>query len=275
MKYTMTTKSIGSAYRHKLAQVIRAAKGIITPQVVSETLSISTQEAGRILSRWNQHGWVKRIKRGVYIPISVDDITGDSSIEDPWILANRLYYPGYIGGFSAIKHWDFSEQLFETTTFFTSKKIKIKYPEIGNSHFQLKNISAYKIFATQAVWRDNVKILISDPSKTIVDLFDDPTIVGGMRVVQDVFLEYKESEYFDVEKIINYAEKMKNRTIFKRFGFLMETMGLNDLNEKYDLHHKISMGNSIFDPGIENTSIVRKWNLRIPAVWKTKNDREK
>ena len=148
----MPIKSIGSAYRHKLACVTRAAKGIITPKVVSETLGLSTQEAGRILSRWNQHGWVKRIKQGVYIPIAVDDVTGNSSIEDPWILADRLYSPGYIGGFSAIKHWDFSEQLFETTTFFTAKKIKNKYPVIGNSHFQLKKISSHKIFATQPVY---------------------------------------------------------------------------------------------------------------------------
>lgn len=268
----MSIKSIGNDYRIKLAAVLEAAKGIITPSIVSKALNLPLQESGRILSRWHTHGWIKRIKHGVYIPIAVDDMTGNSSIVDPWVLADRLYSPGYIGGFSAIKHWDFSEQLFETTTFFTTKKVKNKFPAIGNSHFQLKNISAYKVFATQPVWVDNVKILVSDPSKTIVDLLDNPAIVGGMRVVQDVFLEYKESTFFDLEKIISYSEKMKNRTIFKRFGFLMEIMGIYDLIKNYDLESQISEGYSLFDPSIENTSIVRKWNLKIPEVWKPIND---
>lgn len=271
----VTTKGIGNEYRRKLASVVGIAKGIITAKVVSAALSVASQEAGRILSRWNQRGWVKRVKHGVYIPVAADDITGEASIENPWTLADRLFAPGYIGGFSAIKHWDFSEQIFETTTFFTVKKVKDRHPVIGSTRYQLKTISAYKLFGTQAVWQDNVKILVSDPTKTMVDLFDDPTIVGGMRVVQDIFLEYKESKYFNLDMLINYAEKMKNKTIFKRFAFLMENMGFYNLIEKYDIPSKISSGYSLFDPGIKKTTIIRKWNLRVPDVWINKDDRKK
>lgn len=268
----MTTRGIGHRYRDKLANVTKVAGGIITVKIVSETLDVPSQEAGRILSRWNQHGWAKRIKRGVYIPITVDDLTGESSIEDPWILANRLFSPGYIGGFSAVKHWDFSEQLFEITTFFTSKKVKDRHPVIGNTRFQLKTVLPYKVFGTQSVWRDNVKVLVSDPSKTIIDILDDPTIVGGMRIVKDIFHEYQESKFFNFDMLVNYAEKMNNRTILKRLGFLMEKTGHYDLVEKNDLLNRISTGYSLFDPGVKNPSIVRKWNLRIPTIWKNKND---
>ncbi|OGV28477.1 MAG: hypothetical protein A3E88_05055 [Legionellales bacterium RIFCSPHIGHO2_12_FULL_35_11] len=269
----MITKGIGNEYRRKLALIVNVAKGIIAPKMVSETLNISQQEAGRVLSRWNRQGWIKRIKRGVYIPIAAEDITGMCSIEDSWILADRLFSPGYIGGFSAIKHWDFSEQLFETTTFFTSKKIQDRHPVIGNTKFHLKTIIDYKMFGTQVVWRDNTKILVSDPTKTIIDLLDDPSIVGGMRIVKDIFLEYKESNFFNVEKLISYAEKMGNKTILKRLGFLMETEGFYDLIKQYELPSKISSGYSLFDPGVENTSVIRKWNLKIPTIWKIrKND---
>ncbi len=271
----MTAKGIGSEYRRKLACVVAVAKGIITAEIASKALKVAPQEAGRILSRWNRQGWVKRIKQGVYIPIAVDDMTGDASIENAWALADRLFAPGYIGGFSAIKYWDFSEQLFETTTFLTIKKVKDRHPLIGNTRFHLKTISLYKLFGTQTVWEDNVKILVSDPTKTMVDLFDDPALVGGMRVVQDIFLEYKESKYFNLDTFVLYAEKMKNKTIFKRFGFLIESMGLNDLIEKYNIPSKISSGYSLFDPGFKKTIIIRKWNLKIPSVWKNKDDRKK
>lgn len=261
-------KSIGTEYRNKLSLIINSVKDIITPQKVAEILGISQQEAGRILSRWNKQSWVKRVKRGVYIPVDVADISGELSIKNPWILANGLFTPGYIGGFSAIKHWDFSEQIFETTTFFTTKKIKERQPIIGNTRFLLKTISKYKIFGTKMIWVDNIKIAVSDPSKTLVDLFDDPSLVGGMRIVQDVFLEYQKSKFFDVDKLITYAERMRNKTIFKRMGFLFEKMGLNHFVEKYNLTKKISKGYSIFDPLVENNKIIRKWKLKIPEVWK-------
>jgi predicted transcriptional regulator of viral defense system len=265
-------KSIGHEYRRKLAAVIQATKGIITPHLVSEILELSLQESGRILSRWSQQGWVKRIKHGVYIPIPVEDLTGDASIEDPWVVATHLFSPGYIGGFSAIKHWDFSEQLFEITSFFTSKKIKEKQPIIGNSRFQLKHIAPYKIFGTKIVWRDSVKVLVADPSKTIVDLLDDPGLVGGMRVVQDIFQEYKISDFFDFKILMSYAEKMQNKTIFKRLGFLLEYMQLDELVKDNNLQNKISSGYSMFDPTVKNTCYVREWNLKVPAVWVNKND---
>lgn len=268
----MITRNPEIGYRHKLAHVFTAAHGIITPALVSKTLHVPTQEAGRILSRWNYRGWIKKLKHGVYIPTNVEDLTGETSIEDSWVLADRLFAPGYIGGFSAVKYWDFSEQIFETTTFFTTKKMKDRHPVIGNTRLQLKTITDYKIFGTKVVWRENSKILVSDASKTIVDLLDDPAIVGGMRVVKDIFLEYKESDFFDLEKIIEYTWKMRNKTIFKRLGFLMESLEMYDLIKKYDINSKISTGYSVFDPSVKNNLIATTWNLKIPAVWKKKND---
>lgn len=264
----MNTKGIGTAYRQKLATVITAGKGIITPRMVAESLNVSRQEAGRLLSRWNQQNWVKRIKRGVYIPTTIEDIHGKLAVEEPWVLASRLFEPGYIGGFSAIKHWDFTEQIFETTTFFTTKKIKDRNPIIGITRFYLKTISSYKLFGTKPVWIENTKVLVSDPSKTIIDILDDPPLIGGMRVVKDIFSAYKSSKYFDMNMLITYAEKMKNKTIFKRLGFLLETMGLNEMINKYFLQEKISLGYSIFDPTVKNTSVIRKWNLKVPKNWK-------
>ena len=183
-------------------------------------------------------------------------------------MANSLFAPGYIGGFSAIKHWDFSEQIFETTTFLTTKKISERQPIIGNARFLLKTIAMYKVFGTKMIWIDNIRIAVSDPSKTLIDLFDDPSLVGGMRIVQDVFLEYQKSKYFDIDKLIAYAEQMRNKTIFKRMGFLFEKIGLNQYIEKYDLTKRISKGYSTFDPLMKNNKIIRKWNLKIPEIWK-------
>ena len=269
----MNTKGIGSEYRKKLAITLQHTQGVICPSLVSQALLISTQEAGRLLSRWCRLGWVKRIKRGVYIAIPTEDLTGNASVADSWVLAHHLFSPGYIAGFNAVKHWDFSEQLFETTTFFTTKKISNRHPVMdSNMRFQLKTIVPHKFFGTQIVWRDNHKLLVSDPSKTIIDLLDDPTIVGGMRIVKDIFQEYQSSHFFNMDILVNYAEKMENKTIFKRLGFLLETLEEFHFIEKYHMHEKISAGYSLFDPTVKNVCVIRSWNLKIPKIWKKEHD---
>ena len=98
----------------------------------------------------------------------------------------------------------------------------------GGIKFKLKTIRPYKVFGTKTVWRGSVKIQVSDSSKTIIDLLDDPALGGGMRVIKDFFIEYWESGYRNIDRLIEYAEKMKNKTIFKRLGFLLEAGGLLD-----------------------------------------------
>ena len=59
--------------------------------------------------------------------------------------AENLFSPGYIGGFSAIKHWDLSEQIFESTVYLTTKSVTKRKPIFGSIKFKLKTIKPYKL----------------------------------------------------------------------------------------------------------------------------------
>lgn len=268
----MASKGIGSKGRIKLAKVIEAAKGVITPLVAAEALEVPRQEAGRLLSRWRKNGWLARVKRGVYIPVSLQDTSAEFAIEEPWLVVFRLYSPGYIGGFSAIKHWDLSEQIFETVSFFTTKVVSNRTPTIGNVKCKLKTINKKKNFGTKAVWIDSTKVLVSDPSKTLADCFDDPASAGGMGFIRDVFEDYLSSEFRDLPKIVLYAERMGNRTILKRLGFLMESMGLDKEIESLGIRDRLSKGLSLFDPTVTNDAVVSHWSLKVPRTWRAKGD---
>ena len=259
---------IGKKSRNRLKALMEASKGPLTPEFVSEVLSLSRFEAARLLSRWNEAGWLKRVKRGVYLLVQLENDPNSMAIEDSWQIAEKIFSPGYIGGFSAIKYWDFSEQIFEYTVYFTIKQVPLRKVVYGGIKFKLKTIKPYKIFGTKTVWRDSVKTQVSDPSKTIIDLLDDPALGGGMRTVKDFFTEYWESEYRNMDMLINYAEKMKNKTIFKRLGFLLETGNFLESETINQLRKKISSGYSKFDTTMKNVHCIRKWNLKIPSSWR-------
>lgn len=266
---------IGKTSRIKLSRVLERHAGIITPRIVADELGVSTQESGRLLARWSKSGWVQRIKRGVYLPVSLSSTSTSPVVEEPFLIAESVYGPGYVGGFSAVKHWDLSEQIIESVTYFTRKKVKDRNPTHGRVKFRLKTIVEHKIFGLKAFWIGSTKISISDPTKTVVDLLDDPHLVGGMGIVRDVFSEYLESEHYNFALLLSYIEKLGNKSIYKRLGFLFDTSFSVSEERLYSIHERISAGYSVFDPTVPSPCTVSKWRLKTSKSWKALYDRKK
>ena len=266
---------IGKSYRLKLSKILERNPGIITASIVSNVLSVTLHEAGRLLSRWCKSGWVMRIKQGAYIPVPLDSTDKKVIPEEPYIIVDGLYNPGYIAGFSAIKHWDFTEQIIESVTYFTSKNVKDRNPVLAGISYKLKTISEQKMFGLKNIWIGSKKIKISDATKTIIDLLDDPKLVGGMTIISDVMTEYLNSNYFDINLLIEYAKEMNNKTIFKRLGFLFETRFNVSETTISLLLNNTSSGLSDFDPTIPSNHIISKWNLKVSESWKNEHDRKK
>lgn len=266
---------IGKSYRKKLSRVLEKNYSVITAKLVSETLKVPIQESGRLLSRWNRSGWIKRIKRGSYVPIPLESTTSKVIVDEPFLVVDSLYAPGYLSGFSAVKHWDLTEQIFESVTYFTLKKVKNRNPIHGGIKFKLKTISKHKLFGLKTFWIGSKKVRISDPSKTMIDLLDDPKIVGGITIIIDFFSEYIDSEHYDFDLLIQYAHQMNNKTIFKRLGLIYELMFKANEEVLGILLKNISSGFSEFDPTVSSRYNIVKWKLKTSEFWKKKYDRKK
>jgi len=269
------SKGIGKISRARLAKVIAVSKGTITPKVVASSLSVTQQEAGRLLSRWCVSGWLKRVRRGFYVSIPIEAAPEKYAIENPWSVIAKIYEPGYVGGFSAIKHWDLSEQIFETVVFLTTKKVKDRSPVLSGIRVHLKTIASRKLFGLKTTWFGSAKIFVSDPSRTIVDLLDEPRLGGGISPVCDFFESYLESSHKNLDLLIEYAEKMENQTIFKRMGFLLELLSPTELAQLKKIESKISKGHSQLDSDLRCSKVVSRWNLKVPESWWRRYDRKK
>ena len=88
---------ISAKSRKKLKAVISASNSVLTAQLVSRVLALPQLESSRLLSRWYNAGWLKRVKRGVYWPVKLEENPDEIAIEYPWLMANSLFAPGYIG----------------------------------------------------------------------------------------------------------------------------------------------------------------------------------
>ncbi|MDP2942584.1 MAG: hypothetical protein Q8O36_03645, partial [Candidatus Omnitrophota bacterium] len=135
---------------------------------------------------------------------------------------------------------------------------------IQGTDYVLKCMSKKYFGQTKPVWEDNVKIQVSDPVQTIVDILDDPSIGGGMRNVMDIVQEYFKSQHRNDDEIVKYIYRRNNRTVYKRLGYLIEACSIDALKLKETCEKNISAGFSLLDPTVEaKGSFNSKWNLRI------------
>jgi predicted transcriptional regulator of viral defense system len=180
---------------------------------------------------------------------------------DPWVLASQLFSPCYIGGWSACQHWDFTEQIFDKIWVLTSRRINGKVQKAGNFHFLVKKTDPVKFFGLKSVWKETVKVQVSDPHKTIIDVLDDPALAGGIRFSLDMLQKYLRSKHSNTSLLLEYAHKMNNRTIFKRLGFLLSYLKFEDTAVIEECRNNISQGNSQIDPSIKGHRLIKKWGL--------------
>lgn len=256
---------IGKLSRHRLSTTLRQVNGgCLTSETVANSLNVSLGHARSFLSSWAENGWVHRIRQGVYVPVDITATSSDQFFIDPWIIANELFSPCYIGGWSAAQHWDFTEQIFESTIVITSRHINGKKHSVNRLLFFIKKLQPKKMFGLKTIWKDQIKIQVSDPHKTIIDMFDDPSLGGGIRSSIDFFQKYLSSSYFDSNKLFEYALKMDNKAIFKRLGFILSKVSPNSIELIENCKKNISQGNSHLDPSSKGHRLLKKWRLWIP-----------
>jgi predicted transcriptional regulator of viral defense system len=261
---------LGKKERTQLGLILKSGVAVITPREAARALKIEQGKAAQLLARWNKKGWLTRLKRGAYIPVPIQSQTPEVMADEPWVLAKSLFSPCYIGGWSAAEHWDFTEQMFNSVMVFTSKKIDDRELDLKSARFTLKTIKPERIFGLKTVWLQNQKVDVSDPTRTIIDAFNDPATVGGIRMAIDILEQYMRSEHKNTELLFDYALKMKNTAIFKRIGFVFSQYwpGEKTLTEKF--RKAIKPGYSQLDPAVPGKTLVTIWGLWVPPGFKKK-----
>jgi len=258
---------LGKTDRKRLSDVLRGTKGTISVQEAAGILNLSASDAAKMLARLASKGWVSRIRRGLYIPVPLESQTVDIPLEDPWIIAQRLYSPCYIGGWSAAEYWGLTEQIFRTITVMTTQKPRDRNPIIKGSKFMLRTISEKAMFGLKPVWRGQVKVMVSDPARTLLDLLSDPQLGGGIRSTADIFVNYLKSENKEMNLLIEYSNRLGNGAVFKRLGFLLERFANNEQGTIDACKTKLTQGNSKLDPKLPAEKLITRWKLWIPKNW--------
>jgi predicted transcriptional regulator of viral defense system len=262
-----TISGLGKEDRKRLSAIFRETKGTVSVRDAANILKVSPADAAKMLSRWAKKGWLSRVKQGLYIRIPLESRTSDIPVEDPWIIADRLFSPCYIGGWSAAEYWDLTEQIFRTIVVLTTQKPRNRAPVIKGTSFMIRTISEKALFGTKPVWKGQVKVSVSDPSRTILDMLIDPKLGGGIRSTTDMFLNYLKSENKNIELLIEYAKRLNNGAVFKRLGFLLEKYAPDQKVAIDECRSQLTKGYIKLDPALKAERLITRWRLWVPESW--------
>jgi predicted transcriptional regulator of viral defense system len=254
-------------HRARLGSVLRAAKEVVSVDIASQTLGIERRAAAKLLSRWKQQGWLRRIAHGLYVPVPLDLAGSEQLTADPWVLVPTLFNQCYIGGWTAAHHWELTEQLFNETLVFTTRRVTEKRVIAQGAVFMLHNVKPKRLFGLKTLWRGSVKVSISDPERTLVDMIAVPQVGGGIDHVADSLSVYLETKTANRDLLIRYAGEFNNGVIFKRLGYLAETR-FHDDRLAAECRSRLTQGYARLDPALPPKKLVTAWRLWLPSARK-------
>ena len=202
------------------------------------------------------------MKRGLYVivPLEIGIEGSEALIPHNFVIASHLVKPYYIGYWSALNYHGLTDQI-PSTTYIATKKAKKPIEILGNEFYFVRLVK-HKFFGFEKEKINKNRVFISDKDKTIVDSLDHPEYTGGIEeVAKAIFFYHKE---LDFKKIREYGIRMKNSTIFKRLGFILEVSGLSEKYENALKDIKLLKGFSPLDPlSSRKGKYSRKWGLLI------------
>lgn len=269
MKHTKPSLvGLGKLERERLSTILRMTQVTISVKETANILDMSHSKAGKLLATLAKKGWLARINPGIYIPVPLESPTADVMPEDSLAIAEKLFAPCYIAGWSAASYWGMTEQIFQSVVVMTQCQQKNYQPSIKDTEYLLHLAKPKHFFGLSPIWSNNVKIQVSNPTRTIIDLVNKPELGGGIRACVDILKYYFSSGDRSIDLLIEYLGILNVGATYKRMGFLIEKYYPDQARLIDECRTHLTAGNTKLDSALKCDKLVTKWRLWVPEQWK-------
>lgn len=254
---------ISAEGRAELAQVTSRGRRLVDVGDVAETLELDRNAAAKRLARWASRGWLRRVRRGLYLAVPVDVENPETWTEDPLILADEVWSPCYFTGWTSAQHWHLTDQIFRTVVVKTTQRVRSSDETLLDQDYLIGHVPPSALeWGLKAVWIRERRVRLADPARTVIDVLDEPHLGGGIRHVADI-LESFMLDRPEPHLLLEYGDRLGNRTVFKRLGYLLGELDLGEEGLRAACRSRISTGISLLDPSAsERGKRISEWNLR-------------
>ena len=226
-----------------------------------------TQEA--LLAYYKKTGRILGVRRGLYAVIPAW-AGPDSYPVDPFLVAAKLTSDAVLSYHTALElhgraysvqdHFTYSASHPLSTLTFRSYLFRgAKFPEalrrVGKEGFGILTSE-----------RAGMKIRVTSLERTLVDVLDRPSLSGSW---EEIWRSLESVEFFDLEKVVEYALLLENATTAAKVGFFLEQHREPLMVEEHhlkSLNQLRSRQPHYLDRSRRKSGrLVSRWNLVIPS----------
>lgn len=264
---TKNITSLGPKEAEFLAQVASSNKEIFAVQDARRFWG-SAEMAWKKLRHLERKGWIARIERGKYLVIPLEAGPQREWTEDAYVIASTLVQPSIIAYWSAIRHWNWTEQIPRIVYVQTTKRKSNPRRTIFGVPYEIVTVSTKKLFGHVKQCRMDKPFLVTDKEKTMIDSADDVDRSGSIEELAKAVVEGAKEVSWN--KLYDYAARFPNGAVKKRLGYLFETLVPN-LPEDAKLilekwQQELTEGMSSLEPsGGATIRISTRWRILVNA----------
>jgi predicted transcriptional regulator of viral defense system len=163
-------------------------------------------------------GWLQRVRRGTYLlnpsrhgPDALPDT-------DPLRIGSRFVEPYYFGYATAAE----LEGLFPQASrvYYLVTTVRWVPGKERADQFRVVRVTPARFFGTRSLSRRGVKLIVSDPERTVLDCLNRPELAGGMAGVAQIIALAKPK--LNWSRLGSYLDRFASRSLALRAGFLVE-----------------------------------------------------
>ncbi len=189
-----------------------------TPSLLADLLSLERRRTYRLVARLKDEGLVDEVEKGKYLLLGLEP---ERVLSNPLFIASHLVAPAYVSYWSVLHYYGFTEQVPLTTFVATTKK---KEPvSFRDFRFRFVRIKPRKFFGYRREMLGDLPVVVADEAKAIVDSLDLPQYAGGIAEVAKALRAALET--VDVLTLVRYANRMEDKSLGSRLGYLLESLG--------------------------------------------------
>ena len=222
-----------------------------------------------LLAYHGKAGRIVRVRRGLYAVIPAG-ANADSYPVDPFLVAAKLTADAVLSHHTALEFYGRAYSVHTQFTYSASRPLSpltfrshlfqgTKFPQallrVGKEHFGVSTAE-----------RAGLEIWITSLERTLVDVLDRPNLSGSW---EEIWRSLESVEFFDHDKVVEYALLLGNATTGAKVGFFLEQhrepLMVDDCHLKalYDLRPRQP---HYLDRAKRKTGrLVSKWNLVVPS----------
>jgi len=226
----------------------------------------SKARARKVLSSLQSKGWLMRLERGLYLIVPLEAGPEGMWAENPLAIAHKLTPVGAVGYLPAMHYWEMTKRAPAEMVVQTIRRRFRQRVTILGVPYQFIQLVDRKLFGVTTQSVDGLTFRITDREKTLVDACDRPDLCGGAQGLVEALLS---SEDLDWEKVDTYLERMRSGAIYKRLGYLVDSLDIPIPDLQWRLvqwRRSLSEGVALLEPGRKpNGPVHTAWRVQVNA----------